>query len=69
MAQKNRHKNVAVFAVFLVSFFLNFFLFLSSFLLVSCFFMTSWNPKTAHQVRLQAIIRALCNFGQQNLAG
>ena len=26
------------------------------FLLISCGFMTSWNPKTAHQMRLQAYI-------------
>ena len=37
-------------------FFLNFFVFFSLFLLISCGFMTSWNPKTAHQVRLQAYI-------------
>ena len=39
---------------FLCFFFLDFFVFLSLFLLVSCCFMTSWNPKTAHQMRLQA---------------
>ena len=39
--------------VFGFSFF-NFFVFFSLFLLVSCCFMTSWNPKTAHQMRLQA---------------
>ena len=37
-------------------FFLNFFVFFPLFLLISCCFMLSWNPKTAHQVRLQAYI-------------
>ena len=37
-------------------FFLNFFVFSPLFLLISCCFMLSWNPKTAHQVRLQAHI-------------
>ena len=36
--------------------FLNFFVFCPLFLLISCCFMLSWNPKTAHQVRLQAYI-------------
>ena len=34
---------------------LNFLIFFSLFLLVSCRFMTCWHPKTAHQMRLQAI--------------
>ena len=54
MTQKNRHKNVAVFAVFLVSSFSISLSFSPCFLLISCCFMLSWNPKTAHQVRLQA---------------
>ena len=37
-------------------FFLNFFVFFPLFLLISCCFMLFWNPKTAHQVRLQAYI-------------
>ena len=37
-------------------FFLNFFVFSPLFLLISCCFMLSWNPKTAHHVRLQAYI-------------
>ena len=36
--------------------FLNFFVFFSLLLLISCCCMTSWNPKTAHQMRLQAYI-------------
>ena len=35
---------------------LNFFVFFPLFLLISCCFMLSWNPKTAHQVRLQAFL-------------
>ena len=54
MANKNSHKIVAVFVAFWVSSLLNFFVFFSLFLLVSCCFMTSWNPKTVHQMRLQA---------------
>ena len=37
-------------------FFVNFFVFFPLFLLISCCFVLSWNPKTAHQVRLQAYI-------------
>ena len=37
-------------------FFFNFFVFFSLFLLISSCFMTSWNPKTSHQMRVQAII-------------
>ena len=36
--------------------FFSFFVFFSLFLLISCCFMTSWNPKPAHQMRLQAYI-------------
>ena len=36
--------------------FLNFFVLFSLFLLISCCFITSWNPKTAHQMRLQAYL-------------
>ena len=36
-------------------FFLNFFVLFHLFLLISCCFLPSWNPKTAHQMRLQAI--------------
>ena len=32
-----------------------FFVFFPLFLLISCCFMPSWNPETAHQMRLQAI--------------
>ena len=35
--------------------FLNFFVFFPSFLLISRCFMPSWNPKTAHEVWLQAL--------------
>ena len=37
-------------------FFLNFFVIFPLFLLISCCFIPSWNPQTAHQMRLQAKI-------------
>ena len=48
--QQKPPQNRGGFCCIFGSFFLNFCLFL----LVSCCFMTSWNPKTIHQMRLQA---------------
>ena len=46
----------SVFVAFLVSSFSLSLFFSSLFLLIPCCFMTSWNPKTAHQMRLQAFL-------------
>ena len=42
------------FLLYFSLFFLNFFVLLSLFLFLSCCFMTFWNPKASHQMRLQA---------------
>ena len=57
MANKNRHKIVAVFIIFSASSCSISLVFFPSFLLISCCSMPSWNPKTAHQMRLQAYLR------------
>ena len=54
MAQQKRHKNVAVFCCICGFFFSRFLCLFPLVLLISCCFMLSWNPETAHQVRLQA---------------
>ena len=68
MALRDSHKIVAVFHVFSVS---SFSISLSRppmFLLISCCFIPSWNPPTAHHMRLQAYLCTLvikmitCNF-------
>ena len=51
---KTAAKTWRFFVAFFGFFFLNFFVFFSLFLPPSCCFMTSWIPKTAHQMRLQA---------------
>ena len=52
--QQKLPQNCGGFCCVLDFFFLNFFVFFSLVLLSSCCFMISWNPNTAHQMRLQA---------------
>ena len=52
--QQKPPQNRGGFCCVLGCFFLIFFVFFSLFLLTSCRFVTSWNSKTAHQMRSQA---------------
>ena len=51
---KTQPQNCGCFSCIFGLFFLDLFVFFPLFLLISCCFISSWNPLTAHQMRLQA---------------